>query len=260
MWGRVRPPFGQLTALERVRLRRVAMRYARHGWDVTPGACLARHRFVCGRAGCPTTGCHPAMEDWERGASADPARVATWWRTRPYSVLLATGRAFDVLEVPAYLGRAALGSTRPRNGWPADGLIRHDRPRDDWSPEDWRRDAWLRRWGGPAITPHRLRGPVAVTPGGRWMFLVRPGEPLRPELEQCLYVVCHGTGSWIPAPPTRLPEGPIRWVVSPEENRWRLPESYPVQQVLIDALYGLAPALPAPLVAAHLPAPRRGGC
>ncbi|MBQ1014861.1 DNA primase, partial [Micromonospora sp. M51] len=65
MWGNVGPRVAELSPLERVRLRRVAIRYAAHGWQVTPGACLARSRFVCGRAGCPTVGCHPALENWE---------------------------------------------------------------------------------------------------------------------------------------------------------------------------------------------------
>lgn len=224
MWGRTQPPFGHL---DRVRLRRIAVRYAGHGWDVTPGAFLARHRFVCGRAGCRTTACHPALENWQESATADPARVATWWRVRPHAVLLATGRAFDVLEVPAYLGQHLLDATRAHPGPTGDGR------------------------GG-------VRGPVAAVPGGRWMFLVRPGEPLRPELEQCRYVVRHGTGSWIPAPPTRLPEGTVRWEHAPEETRWQLPESYRVQALLLDALCALALALPTALIPAQLPVPRRG--
>lgn len=225
MWGSIRPPLMELAALERVRLRRVAVRYAGHGWDVTPGACLTRHRFVCDRVGCPTTGCHPALEDWECSATADPARVAAWWLGRPHAVLLATGRTFDVIEVPAYLGQRILDATRPcgRAGLPGEG-----------------------------------RGPVSVTPSGRWMFLVRPGEPLRPELDQCLYVVKHSVGSWIPAPPTRLPEGVVRWAVPPEETRWRFPDSYAVQEMLVDALRAVTPAVPASLVTARLPAPRRG--
>lgn len=203
------------------------MRYAGHGWDVTPGACLARHRFVCGRAGCPTTRCHPALDNWEQNASTDPARIATWWRIRPHAVLLATGRAFDVVEVPAYLGQHVLDATRPHPGLPGTGN-------------------------------DRVRGPVAITPDGRWMFLVRPGDPLRPELDQCLYVVRHGIGSWIPAPPTRLPEGTVRWVVPPEETKWRLPDSYAVQELLVDALHRTVPALASPLLSGHLPAPRRG--
>jgi hypothetical protein len=191
--------------LKRPRLRRTALRYADHDWPVVPGACLTGTRFICGRAGCPTTSCHPALEFWEREATVDLARVAAWWRSRPFSVLLATGHTFDVLEVPAHLGLRVLGAARLLAG---------------------------------VVGPGRgqVRGPVAVTPTGRWMLLVAPGDPLRPELDECLDVVRHGLGSWIPAPPTRMPEGPVRWAVAPEEVQWRLPDSYAVQAMLVDAL------------------------
>jgi Bifunctional DNA primase/polymerase, N-terminal len=182
----------QAGTLRRIRLGRAALLYAGHDWDVTPGACYAGSRFACGRPGCPTMTCHPALERWAEAASHDPRTVAAWWRHAPYSVLFATGRAFDVLEVPAYLGAPVVG-----------------------------RD---------------IRGPVAVSPTGRWMFLVRPGEPLRPELDERLDVVRHGRDSWVPAPPTRLLEGSVRWAVSPEEVAWRLPEPYPVQAALIDVI------------------------
>ncbi|MEV0156146.1 bifunctional DNA primase/polymerase [Micromonospora sp. NPDC050686] len=221
MWRNVGPRVVQLTPLERVRLRRVAVRYAVHGWEVTPGACLARSRFVCGRAGCPTVGCHPALEDWEQGASRDPARVATWWRNLPHGVLLPTGRAFDVLEVPAHLGRQVLEAVRSH---PAGAGV---------------------------------RGPVLVTPTGRWMFLVRPGDPLRPELEHCYQVVRHDRGSWVPAPPTRLPEGVVRWAVAPEQARWQVPDSYLVQNALIETLRTAGIALPPDPLPHHLPLPRR---
>ncbi len=84
-----------------------------------------------------------------------------------------------------------------------------------------------------------VRGPVVATPGGRWMFLVRPGRPLRPELQRCLDVIRHGRGSWIPAAPSRMPDGPVRWAVSPETVHWRLPESDGVQSLLVDALDAL---------------------
>src|SRR4051794_16791676 len=102
---------------ERVRLRRAAVRLAGHGWHVVPGGYLVgsrtgRHakerRFECGDLGCPTITCHPIVAGWAALASTDPERVANWWRERPYSVLLATGHAFDALEVPAGLGRAAV--------------------------------------------------------------------------------------------------------------------------------------------------------
>jgi hypothetical protein len=130
--------------------------------------------------------------------------VAAWWRREPHAVLLATGHGFDVLEVPAHLGLWVLGAARLHT-----------------------------RLAGPGRS--QVRGPVAVTPTGRWMFLVRPGEPLRPELDDSLDVVRHGRGSWVPAPPTVLPEGPVRWAVAPEETRWQFPDSHVVQGMLIDA-------------------------
>ncbi|MEV1289318.1 bifunctional DNA primase/polymerase [Micromonospora sp. NPDC049679] len=191
-------------SLTRTRLRNRALRYANHGWEVTPGARLDRGRFECGRPGCPTTGCHPALEHWEQAASNDATQIAAWWRRHPHAVLLATGHGFDVLEVPAHLGLWVLGAARLHA-----------------------------RLAGPGNS--QVRGPVAVTPNGRWMFLVRPGGPLRPEFDGSLDVVRHGRGSWIPAPPTVLPEGPVRWVVAPEETRWQLPDSYVVQGMLINA-------------------------
>jgi hypothetical protein len=197
------PPF-----VDRVRLRRAAFRYVEHGWPVTPGACLAGSRFLCGRPGCSIMACHPALEAWDESASTDIARVAAWWRRRPHTVLLATGRAFDVLDVPASLGLRVAAAT----GLHA-GVIGADGP--------------------------HARGPVAVTPTGRWMFLVRAGTPLRTELDNRLDVVRHGAGSWVPAAPSRMPEGPVRWAVAPEQTRWRLPGSAVVQGMLVDALAAL---------------------
>ena len=192
-----RPPFAPTVLVDRTRLRRVALRYAEHRWPVIPGAYVAGHRFLCGRPACPTVSCHPALDDWERVGTAEPGQVVGWWRHSPHSILFATGLAFDVLDLPAGLGERAMGAARL-------GAL-------------------------PA-------GPVAVTPTGRWMFLVRPGEPLHPDLDECVDVVHHGRGSWIPAPPTRTPHGRVRWAVTPEQVQWRLPGAYAVQEVLAYAL------------------------
>jgi bifunctional DNA primase/polymerase-like protein len=205
----VPPPV--LDRLDRLRLRRAALSFAAHGWAVTPGACLDGGRFACGRPGCPILRCHPAIESWERDASIDPDRVSRWWRRRPHAVLLPTGHAFDVLEVPAALGLRVLGATRLH----ADVL-------------------------GPG--PADARGPVAVTAAGRWMFLVEPGRPLRPELAGRRDVVRHGRGSWVPAAPSRMPDGPVRWAVPPDRTRWRLPAAAAVQALLVDALTSAHPA------------------
>jgi hypothetical protein len=142
------------------------------------------------------------MDGWEQAASHDRGRVEDWWRYAPHSLLLATGVAFDVVEVPAPLGALVVGSP------------------------DWR---------GP------VRGPVATTPTGRWMFLVAPAPLLLPDLASRLDVVRHSRGSWVPAPPTRLVEGAVRWIVPPAEVAWRLPDGYEAQRLLADALPTIVP-------------------
>ena len=206
-WTANRPfvPSALIDRLDRARLRRAAFRYAAHGWAVTPGAYLTGHRFTCGRPGCPIMACHPALESWEDAASTDAGTIHAWWRHRAHSVLLATGWKFDALEVPAALGLRVLGAARLHGGLLGDELA----------------DA---------------RGPVAVTAAGRWMFLVRPGVPLRSELDHRLDVLRHGRGSWIPAAPSRMLEGPVHWAVAPHRTRWRLPHAEIVQALLVDAL------------------------
>ncbi|MDG6102333.1 bifunctional DNA primase/polymerase [Dactylosporangium aurantiacum] len=189
---------------ERAKLRKAALRYVEHGWHVLPGAYLVgqhagRHakerRFVCGEIGCRTVACHPAA----RVPSRSPAVVAGWWRKDPWTVLFPTGYAFDVLEVPAALGRAALLG---------DGLV-------------------------------AARGPVAVArpgQGERWHFLVLPGHGLLPELAQQPGVVLHGQGSWVPAPPSPQFGGRVRWELPPEAHGWRPAEPYAVQALMLDAI------------------------
>jgi hypothetical protein len=177
--------------IRRALLRRAATRYAGHGWDVVPGACLAGQRFECDEPGCHAVTCHPGLAGWETAAGHDVPTVRSWWSGRPRAVLLATGRAFDAVEVPGELGRFAAA---------------------------------------------QVQGPVAVAPSGRWLFLVRAGHPLRPELQGRLDVVLHATGSWVAAPPTAFPGGRMRWEVSPDDFDWRLPDPYSVQAVLLTGL------------------------
>jgi hypothetical protein len=194
-------------AFLRGRLRRAARRFADHGWAVTPGAYFNGQRMACDRATCLATSCHPVLDEWEGQSSIQPAQLDDWWHEHPHALLLPTGRNFDVVEVPALLGAHAVCG--PPTG------------------------------PGRASAAGRVRGPVAVTPTGRWMFLMGSGAPLRPELDHRTDVVRHCAGSWIPAPPTVLPEGPVRWQVSPEQVGWRLPDADEMQQALIEALIAL---------------------
>ncbi|HLL68787.1 MAG TPA: bifunctional DNA primase/polymerase [Micromonosporaceae bacterium] len=184
--------------LLRAVLRRAAVRYAEQGWDVVPGACQVGRRFHCGRPSCLTESCHPALPEWESQASSDPGRVRRWWSDLPYSILLPTGRMFDVIEVSAELGRLTMLGQLEAS----------------------------------------LRGPVAVGGDGRWMFLVRPGHPLRPELAGRPGLVLHGPGSWVPAPPGRQPGvgGSAVWRIAPKEPGWRLGDPAVVQLLLSRAV------------------------
>jgi hypothetical protein len=89
---------------------------------------------------------------------------------------------------------------------------------------------------GAGMAGRAVRGPVAVTGVGRWMFLVRPAAALCPDLAERPDVVLHGKGSWIPAPPTQTLDGRVRWLVGPEEVSWQLPDAYAVQAQLARVL------------------------
>jgi hypothetical protein len=74
------------------------------------------------------------------------------------------------------------------------------------------------------------RGPVAVAPPQRWFFLMRAGDDLVPDLAENSSVVLHRAGSWIPAPPTPLPDGGVRWVTRPGEFAWEPADPARVQR------------------------------
>jgi Bifunctional DNA primase/polymerase, N-terminal len=95
-----------------------------------------------------------------------------------------------------------------------------------------------------ALARDALLGPVAVTPVGRWMFFVRPGVPLRPELACLSDVVLHSEGSWVAVPPVRSPSGRVRWIVTPSESKWRVPNAERVQAMLVETLPRLQPPAP----------------
>ncbi|MBV2152437.1 bifunctional DNA primase/polymerase [Kitasatospora sp. SUK 42] len=178
---------------------------SRH-WEVTPGAWLVdgggSTRCSCGDRRCTLPGAHPLDADWSRRASAGPVAVRTWWTELPEaSILLPTGRSFDVLDVPETAGCLALARME-------------------------RMDLHL--------------GPVAVLPfapgraGRRLHFLVLPGVAVRlPEMLRKLGwppgrldLVARGEGDWTVAPPSRIGSaGYAQWARSPTTlNRW-LPDA-----------------------------------
>jgi Bifunctional DNA primase/polymerase, N-terminal len=92
-----------------------AQRYAALGWPVCAGAHPRRGGLETGRAcscdrvGCPAPGAHPVSPTWQMQATVDTGVIRDWWAAHPEAnVILVTGRVFDVLDVPAAVGTAAL--------------------------------------------------------------------------------------------------------------------------------------------------------
>ena len=179
-----------------------ALAYAeeRH-WPVAPGSYLVQDdrtvlQCSCGRPDCPAPGAHPANPWWRAQASIDAGTIRWWWTSRPHApILIPTGHAFDVIEVPEAAGMGALE----------------------------RLDCLGLRLG-----------PVLSTGGGRIQFLVVPGAAPdvasflggigRPGVQ--LDIECRGEGDFVFAPPSRLGTGShVRWVREPSLDVRRLPEA-----------------------------------
>jgi hypothetical protein len=147
---------------------------------------------------------------WQLQASANPALVAQWWGAMPEAnVVLATGRVFDVLDVPAKVGLAAL--------------------------------AQLERSG---MRP----GPVALSAGNRALFfVVTRGAPADEDEWWSCHLDCepeeianvtglrwHCRDSYVLVPPSRHGSGMMaRWIVDPDTHP--LPDGLRLLEVLADS-------------------------
>src|ERR1700754_4408711 len=83
------------------------------------------------------------------------------------TLLLITGRALDVLEVPASIGRGVCSRLRD-----ADVVV-----------------------------------PVAAPPTGSWWYPITPGAVLPSALHDVDGLVLHGAGDAVAAPPSHVPDG-----------------------------------------------------
>lgn len=196
--------------------RAAALWYAvNRRWDIAPGH-RPRRRWTwsgvtatgcsCGRPDCTSAGAHPIDPYWWARATDDPTTVEWWWSRYPdASIVLPTGRSFDVIDVPEAAGRRAL-----------------DR---------------LERLGVPL-------GPVAATRNGRYLFFVVPGarEEIPALLEWQdwpdidLGLRCHGEGDYVIAPMLeQLPRANVWWVRPPGDTNRRLPEAHLVIGTLAHA-------------------------
>jgi hypothetical protein len=185
-------------AVYRAELKASALELVDHGWPVLPGTYWQSNRWAGSQDG-GDTGPLPVREVVGNGgpaATRDSADVSRWWADRPYSVLLATGTACDVIEVSALVGRRVCALLRQAS----------------------------------------LVVPVAATPTGRWWFAVQPGEALRPELATRPELVLYGRGACVPAPPSEGPQGIVHWRVAPSACGWRLPNPCDLQVALLEVL------------------------
>jgi hypothetical protein len=112
------------------------------------------------------------------------------------SLLLVTGAAMEVLEVPAACGRQVCAQLR---------------------------DA------GAVV-------PVAATPTGSWWFPVTPRGVLTPELREADGVVLHTAGAAVLAPPSQVPDGWVHWRVAPALTGYRVPAADLIVHAAADAV------------------------
>jgi hypothetical protein len=204
MRGDRRDPLGQ-----------AAKNYAALGWPVCVGAHLPADGLKTGRAcscdrvGCPAPGAHPVSPTWQMQATVDTGIIGQWWAARPEaSVMLVTGRVFDVLDVPAVVGSAAL--------------------------------AHIEETGIAA-------GPVAEAGGRTLFFVTTRGAPVdEDEWWSCRLdrepenVTSRGSLRWhcrdsyVLAPPSAGGTGrPARWVRDPADHS--LPDALRLLEFLVDA-------------------------
>lgn len=185
------------------------LRAAAASFPVAPAAHPSGFGCSCDRIGCPSPGMHPVSFAWQTQATTDPEQVQRWLRTQPQAnFVTATGRAHDVLDVPAEAGEAA--------------LRRLDRLRSD------------------------QVGPVAACGPDRYLFFTATRTPddedewwpceldCHPEtLEDHPGLRWHCRGSYVLLPPSRHPSGTtVRWLRPPEG--W-LPDPLALLDVLTDA-------------------------
>ena len=194
-----------------------AREYAKMGWPVCPGARPSRgldgtpepgRACSCDRVGCPAPGAHPVSPTWQMQATVDGETIRQWWEARPETnVILVTGRVFDVLDVPAAAGAAALSAmtaagvpTGPVAVQGADRMLFFVATRGAPADED--------EWWSCGLDSE----PESVTPGLRW----------------------HCRDSYVLGPPSTCPGGlAADWLRPPAEHP--LPDALRLLEHLVDA-------------------------
>ena len=180
----------------------------RAGFPVVPAAHAVDYRCSCDRMGCPAPAQHPLSFAWQSMATVDPDQVTRWLSRDPQAnAVTATGRAHDVLDVPAEAGRLALErmddlgvAAGPVAAVGEDRFLFFTTTRATLDENEW--------WTSELDTSPEDQ---AEHPGIRW----------------------HTRGSYVLLPPSRLTDGSsVTWIRGPEQP---LPDPLRVLDVLADA-------------------------
>ncbi|MFF0391460.1 bifunctional DNA primase/polymerase [Kitasatospora sp. NPDC004615] len=180
----------------------------RSGFPVAPAAHPEGYRCSCDRVGCPAPAQHPVSFAWQSQATTDAEQLAHWLTRDPEAnFVTATGRAHDVLDVPAEAGVLALRRLDALGVGGPVAAVGNDRylffTATRGTPQD--EDEW---WPSALdSTPET----VSEHPGLRW----------------------HCRGSYTLVPPAALTDGSrVRWLRGPDQQ---LPDPLRVLDVLTDA-------------------------
>ena len=152
----------------------------------------------CRDAKCRSIGKHPRTPHGLHDATAEPARVAAWWRRWPQANIgLATGARFDVLDVDGPVGLRA-----------------------------------LRRLAEGGLS---LSGPLVRTGGAGWHYYLAPlGRGNAQPIRTLQRVDWRGLGGYVVAPPSRHASGArYRWLRSLTAELPQVPA--PLRELLIAA-------------------------
>jgi len=181
----------------------------RAGFPVAPAAHPVGFRCSCDRIGCPTPAQHPVSFAWQTQATTDEDQLRRWLVRDPEAnVVTATGRAHDVLDVPAEAGRLALHRLEkqgvevgPVAAFGDERYLFFTHTRGTPDDED--------EWWPCELDSHPET--AEEHPGLRW----------------------HCRGSYVLVPPARLADGAsVTWVRGPDQP---LPDPLRLLDVLTDA-------------------------
>ncbi|MER8182711.1 bifunctional DNA primase/polymerase [Kitasatospora sp. NPDC094015] len=207
-WRRDRQQDRQVTGGDAATRLDLLLGAVRAGFPLAPAAHPAGHRCSCDRIGCPAPAQHPVSFAWQSQATTDPEQLARWLSRDPQAnFITATGRAHDVLDVPATAGELALERLDELGIGGPVAVVGDDRylffTATRGTPVD--EDEW---WTSALdSTPDTM----SEHPGLRW----------------------HCRGSYTLLPPAALADGTeVRWLRGPEQA---LPDPLRVLDVLTDA-------------------------